>query len=155
MDCPCHRTWLFYFHNILKIQTFYLFSLMGSMIGAFYELFLWNFKKTSTVSYGAALFFSCLGRFGCRRTGIFRPGENVALPSMPTCFIFFYYDDICSLSALAAMRPLLSRKDLDQPALSRPPRVFVLSFLPFGRCRAVFACMRLKTTEFLCLLYRM
>ena len=24
MDCPCHRTWLFYFHNILKIQTFIL-----------------------------------------------------------------------------------------------------------------------------------
>ena len=118
------------------------------MIGGFYRLFLWNFKKTSTVSYGAALFFSCLGRFGCRRTGIFRPGENVALPSMPTCLIFFYYDDICSLSALAAMRPLLSRKDLDQPALSRPPRVFVLSFLLFGRCRALFACMRLKTTEF-------
>ena len=28
---------------------------MGSMIGAFYELFLWNFKKTSTVSYGTAI----------------------------------------------------------------------------------------------------
>ena len=28
---------------------------MGSVIGAFYELFLWNFKKTSTVSYGTAI----------------------------------------------------------------------------------------------------
>ena len=34
-----------FFYSTLKIYTFYLiFPLMDSMIGAFYELFLWNFK---------------------------------------------------------------------------------------------------------------
>ena len=46
------------------------------------------------------------------------------------------------------MRPLLSRTDLDQPALSLPPHVFVFPFLLSGRRRALFARVRLKTTEF-------
>ena len=37
----CDRA--FYFHSMLKIGAFPpVFPLMGSMVGAFYELFLWN-----------------------------------------------------------------------------------------------------------------
>ena len=66
---------------------------------------------------------------------------NAALPSMSICFIFFYYDDIRSLSPLAAMRPLLSRTDLDQPALSLPPHVFVFFLFAIRASpRSVCAC---------------
>ena len=37
---------LLYIHSILKIQAFYpILSLMDFMVGAFYRLFLWAFKK--------------------------------------------------------------------------------------------------------------
>lgn len=44
------------YHSILKIQAFSpILSLMDFMVGAFYRLFLWAFKKkTSTVSYDTA-----------------------------------------------------------------------------------------------------
>ena len=42
----CHSTWLFCFSNILKIYAFSPnFPLVGSVIGGFYWLFLWNFKE--------------------------------------------------------------------------------------------------------------
>ena len=42
----CHSTWLFCFSNTLKIYAFYpIFPLVGSVLGGFYWLFLWNFKK--------------------------------------------------------------------------------------------------------------
>ena len=44
----CHSTWLFFicFGNILKIYAFSpSFPLVGSVIGGFYWLFLWNFKE--------------------------------------------------------------------------------------------------------------
>ena len=42
----CHSTWLFCFSNILKIYAFSQnFPLVGSVIGRFYWLFLWNFKE--------------------------------------------------------------------------------------------------------------
>ena len=44
---PCQGTWLFCFINRLKIYAFSpIFPLVGSMIGAFYWPFLWNFKKS-------------------------------------------------------------------------------------------------------------
>ncbi|WP_308771203.1 hypothetical protein [uncultured Bilophila sp.] len=33
------------FHQYTDIYTFFIFPLVGSMIGGFYWLFLWNFKK--------------------------------------------------------------------------------------------------------------
>ena len=52
----CYGIWLFYLHSTLKIQTFYpVFLLMNSMIRAYYELFLWDFKKESLSRfYGTA-----------------------------------------------------------------------------------------------------
>ncbi len=42
----CHSTWLFCFSNTLKIYAFSPnFPLVGSVIGGFYWLFLWNFKE--------------------------------------------------------------------------------------------------------------
>ena len=41
-------TWLLYFSSMLKIETFSpIFPLTDFMTGAFYWLFLWNFKKES------------------------------------------------------------------------------------------------------------
>ena len=42
---PCHSIWLFYFCNTLKIYILSDFPLIGSIIGAFYWLFIWNFNK--------------------------------------------------------------------------------------------------------------
>ena len=41
----CHSIWLLFIYNMLKIPVFFIISLMGSMIGGFYWLLLWNFKK--------------------------------------------------------------------------------------------------------------
>ena len=42
----CHSIWLFGFSNILKICAFSPnFPLVGSVVGGFYWLFLWNFKE--------------------------------------------------------------------------------------------------------------
>ena len=91
------------------------------------------FSAVSLVPLSREIRFPAHGRFIVR--------GNAALPSMPICFIFFYYDDIRSLSPLAAMRPLLSRTDLDQPALSLPPHVFVFSlFVIRASPRSVCAC---------------
>lgn len=91
------------------------------------------FSAVSLVPLSREIRFPAYGRFiAC---------GNAALPSMPICFIFFYYDDIRSLSPLAAMRPLLSRTDLDQPALSLPPHVFVFSLFAIRASpRSVCAC---------------
>ena len=44
---PCQGTWLFCFINRLKIYAFSkIFPLVDATIGAFYWLFLWNFKKS-------------------------------------------------------------------------------------------------------------
>ena len=42
---------------MLKIQALSPVFADGFMIGAFHWLFIWNFKKTSAVSYGTANFF--------------------------------------------------------------------------------------------------
>ena len=39
--------WLSYPHSMVKIQAVIQFSVDGFMIGAFYWLFLWDFKKES------------------------------------------------------------------------------------------------------------
>lgn len=60
------------------------------------------FSAVSLVPLSREIRFPAYGRFiAC---------GNAALPSMPICFIFFYYDDIRSLSPLAAMRPLSAER---------------------------------------------
>ena len=48
--------WLFHLHSVIKIQPFFSFPLADFMTETFYWLFLWNFKKASTIFYDAAFF---------------------------------------------------------------------------------------------------
>ena len=92
----CHSTWLFCFSNILKIYAFSpMFPLVGSVIGEFYWLFLWNFKeikhqpfsmtqprnKASAFSFGPALKESRMGkRVKPLAGGLFPPMPLFRLP---------------------------------------------------------------------------
>lgn len=85
-------------------------------------------------------------RFGFRHTGVLSPvGTPPCLPCHNMFYLFIMMTS--ALSPLAAMRPLLSRTDLDQPALVSL-RTSSFFLLLSGRRRALFARVRLKTTEF-------
>ena len=60
-------TWLFYFHSMLKIETFYpVFPLTGFTDKAFFRLSLWIFKeKASTIFYNTAFLKAAVIAYGC------------------------------------------------------------------------------------------
>ena len=75
-----HSTRLFCFSNILKIYTFSLiFPLVGSVIGGFYWLFLWNFKEIKYQPFSMTQPFIFTIYWNYRFLSVFSLADSIAV----------------------------------------------------------------------------